>query len=121
MRRITNEMIAKFKEYLACEEKCENTTKKYIRDTIFFAGWLCGREVTKVLILEYKKELCEKYAPASVNGAVSSLNVFFRIYGVARYTYKVAENPKAYIFKQIQRTYKIGIRTAVNDSQKSKE
>lgn len=40
-------------------------------------AWLCGQEVTKILALEYKKELCEKYAPASVNAAISSLNSFF--------------------------------------------
>ena len=39
--------------------------------------WLSGQEVTKILVLEYKKELCEKYAPASVNSVISSLNSFF--------------------------------------------
>lgn len=40
-------------------------------------AWLCGQELTKILALEYKKELCEKYASASVNAAISSLNSFF--------------------------------------------
>lgn len=77
MRKITNELIANFKNYLIEEEKSENTIEKYIRDTTFFMAWLCDREVTKILALEYKKELCEKYAPASVNAAISSLNSFF--------------------------------------------
>ena len=77
MRKITSELIHSFKEYLIEEEKSENTIEKYIRDISFFMAWLCGREVTKVLALEYKKELCEKYAPASVNAAISSLNSFF--------------------------------------------
>lgn len=43
--------------------------------------WLTSREITKILTLEYKKELCEKYAPASVNAAISSLNSFFEFAG----------------------------------------
>ena len=77
MRKITNELILSFKTYLIEEEKSENTIDKYIRDVTFFMIWLTSREVTKILALEYKKELCEKYAPASVNAAISSLNSFF--------------------------------------------
>ena len=77
MRKITSELIKSFKKYLIEEEKSENTVEKYIRDITFFKVWLCGREVTKILALENKKELCEKYAPASVNAAISSLNSFF--------------------------------------------
>jgi len=77
MRKITNELIESFKSHLVEEEKSENTIEKYIRDVTFFMTWLCGKEVTKILALEYKKELCVKYAPASVNAAISSLNGFF--------------------------------------------
>ncbi len=77
MRKITSEIIWNFKNYLIEEEKSENTIEKYIRDINFFVAWLCGQEVTKILTLEYKKELCKKYAPASVNAAISSLNTFF--------------------------------------------
>jgi len=77
MRKITNELILSFKNYLFEEEKSKNTIEKYIRDIKFFMAWLCGQEVTKILALEYKKELCEKYAPASVNSIIASLNCFF--------------------------------------------
>ena len=81
MRKITNEFISNFKTYLTLEEKSENTIEKYIRDVTFFMIWLSGREVTKILALEYKKKLCEKYAPSSVNAAISSLNSFFAFIG----------------------------------------
>ena len=77
MRKLTKELIFSFKEYLIEEEKSENTIEKYIRDISFFMTWLGNREVSKILALNYKKELCEKYAPASVNAAISSLNSFF--------------------------------------------
>ena len=64
MKKITVEKIEKFKEYLMCEEKADATVEKYIRDVGFFREWLNGECVTKALVLEYKKELTEKYAPA---------------------------------------------------------
>ena len=81
MRKITNELIHSFKTYLIEEEKSENTIEKYIRDVTFFMIWLTSREVTKILALDYKKQLCEKYAPSSVNAAISSLNSFFSFTG----------------------------------------
>ena len=81
MRKITNEFILSFKTYLTLEEKSENTIEKYIRDVTFFMIWLSGKEVTKILVLDYKKKLCEKYAPSSVNAAIASLNSFFAFTG----------------------------------------
>ena len=81
MRKITNERIQRFKIYLIEEERSDNTIEKYIRDVTFFMAWLHGREITKILVLDYKKELCEKYAPSSVNASISSLNSFFAFIG----------------------------------------
>lgn len=77
MRKITNELILNFKTHLIEQEKSANTIEKYIRDVTLFMMWLNGREITKISALEYKNTLCEKYAPSSVNAAISSLNGFF--------------------------------------------
>ena len=77
MRKITNELINEFKEYLYNEEKSTATIEKYIHDVVAFMMWAGGNEVTKLSVLEYKQEMTEKYAPASVNVALSSLNSFF--------------------------------------------
>ncbi len=66
-----------FKSYLQNEEKAQATVEKYIRDTVAFMKWMRGRSVEKSLVLEYKQELIETYAPASVNSMLSSLNNFF--------------------------------------------
>jgi site-specific recombinase XerD len=42
-----------------------------------FAKWNHGRNINKILVLEYKQMLIEKYSPASVNAKLSSLNSFF--------------------------------------------
>ena len=77
MRKITNELIENFKIDLIEEEKAQATIEKYIRDILAFVGWLSGRTVEKQTVLEYKQKLIEKYAPASVNSVLSSLNRFF--------------------------------------------
>ncbi len=77
MRKITNELIQKFKAYLIDEEKSSSTIDKYTRDITVFMEWCKETELSKSVVLEYKQDIVEKYAPASVNSILSSLNSFF--------------------------------------------
>ena len=77
MKNITDETVNKFRLYLYEEEKSENTIEKYMRDIRFFREWLGTRRADKTAVLEYKKELCGRYAPKSVNSVLSSLNALF--------------------------------------------
>ncbi len=87
MKMITKKTVSAFGVYLHNEEKSDNTIKKYMRDIRSFAKWLGGRNVDKNAVLEYKKELCGKYAPKSVNSVLSSLNSMFMY--MNRYELKV--------------------------------
>ncbi len=77
MRKITNELIQTFKMHLINEEKSVATIEKYIHDILVFMVWLSGTEVSKTVVLQYKNELEEKYAIASVNTVIAALNSFF--------------------------------------------
>lgn len=77
MKTLTSEIIKNFELYLYEEEKSNNTIEKYMRDIRLFCGWLGERSINKFLLLEYKKYLCERYAPNSVNSILSSLNALF--------------------------------------------
>lgn len=77
MRTITTKQIELYKEYLINEEKSKVTVEKYIRDISAFADWLDCGELNKTAVLNYKCELIEKYAPATVNSVLASLNGFF--------------------------------------------
>ena len=77
MRNITTVMIKSFNDYLINEEKAVATVNKYLHDVSEFQIWLGEREICKAVVLAYKSHLCEHYAPASVNAALSSLNSFF--------------------------------------------
>ncbi len=78
MKNITMKNIENFKKYLQNEERAAATTEKYIRDISAFSVWLDGKEFDKGVVLAYKEYLIERYAPASVNSVLSSLNSFFR-------------------------------------------
>lgn len=77
MRKITTETIQSFRNYLMDEEKAQATIGKYVHDICDFQAWLSEGELSKTAVLAYKSYLCERYAPASVNAALSSLNSFF--------------------------------------------
>ena len=77
MRKITTEIIRSFNDYLINEEKAAATVNKYLHDVGEFQMWLGEQELCKTAVLAYKSYLCERYAPASVNAALSSLNSFF--------------------------------------------
>ena len=51
MKKITNELIQKFKTYLINEEKSSATLEKYIRDVIAFMHWLNCRVVEKIVVM----------------------------------------------------------------------
>ncbi len=77
MRRLTQEKIAFFREYLINEEKSKATQDKYLRDVRGLAAWLGGRDFDKNDVLRYKAAMLERYAAASVNSVISSLNSLF--------------------------------------------
>ena len=76
-RTITTEKIQAFKSYLIDEEKSTATIDKYVHDVEAFVLWLADSELDKRAVLAYKAFLLEKYAPASVNSALASINSFF--------------------------------------------
>ena len=84
---VTQQQITNFGAYLSENEKSTQTTRKYIHDVKKFAAWIGEREAVKSEIIAYKALLAEKYAPASVNAALSSLNSFFHFIG--RYDLRV--------------------------------
>ena len=81
-RKITNEVMKRFRDYLRREEKSKNTEEKYMRDTLAFAVWLDGAEVTKDTAVDFKQQLVDiGYAVRSVNSILASLNSLFTFLG----------------------------------------
>ena len=81
MKRFTQEKIAFFRDYLVDEERSQATLHKYMHDVQSFAEWLKGRKFGKNDVLSNKAALLKRYAIASVNSILSSLNSMFRCLG----------------------------------------
>ena len=73
--------MERFENYLIQEEKSKLTIEKYLRDVGRFLAWQGSAELTKNSVLDYKSELVEQYAVASVNSILSSLNCYFNFIG----------------------------------------
>ena len=76
-KTITEASINAFREYLLSEEKAQATVLQYVRSVTDFSTWLANKQPEKMIVLDYKTYMCEKYAPASVNAALAALNCFF--------------------------------------------
>lgn len=76
-----NDIEHNFRERLISEEKSRATVEKYVRDIHVFLDFLGERPVSKIETISYKKYMTERYAPASVNSMIASLNSFMKFIG----------------------------------------
>ena len=61
-------------QYLTEGEKSKNTIEKYLRDVRTFLIFSGERELSKEIVLDYKKLLVEKYRTSSVNSMLIAVN-----------------------------------------------
>ena len=80
MEHFLNEaMIDEFRLRLEEEEKSSATIDKYIRDVrTFFAYAGVTESINKTTMIAYKEYLITKYAAASVNSMLTSVNIFLK-------------------------------------------
>ena len=81
-RYLEAEQMRMFEIELRQEEKSEATVEKYLRDVGAFCRFVRNEEVTKVMVMAWKKELAEHgYAVRSVNSMLASVNSFLAFLG----------------------------------------
>lgn len=81
-RRITEELINRYKIHLHEEEKSKNTTEKYVRDVKRFMEFAGENEITKETVIAYKQSLIDSgYAVKSINSMLASINSLFVFLG----------------------------------------
>ena len=73
--KLTTEQINEFARSLCREEKSAATQEKYLRDVRFFHMFADSNEITKELVVGWKKALIEHgYAVRSINSMLASVN-----------------------------------------------
>ena len=76
-KRITEEAIQAFRQYLIRDEKSAVTVEKYLRDVRAFQAFIGETPVEKELVIHYKNHLLEEsYAVRSINSMLASVNGF---------------------------------------------
>ncbi len=82
--KLSNEQIKEFANYLCREEKSAATQEKYLRDVQVFSVYAGGNEITKELVVAWKKQLVESgYAVRSINSMLASVNSLLDFLGLS--------------------------------------
>ena len=82
--KLSTEQIKEFANYLFREEKSTATQEKYLRDVQAFYVYAEGNEISKELIIAWKKSLIENgYAVRSINSMLASVNSLLGFLGLA--------------------------------------
>ena len=75
--KVLAHQIEEFSSHLSREEKSDATQEKYLRDVQAFCVYAGGQEITKELVVAWKKQLINNgYAVRSVNSMLASVNSF---------------------------------------------
>lgn len=78
---ITPGLIQRYAVFLHEQERSGATIEKYVHVLTALSAFLAGRAVTKGLLMEWKEDLIGRYAPASVNTMLATVNCFLRFCG----------------------------------------
>ena len=82
--KLSTEQIKAFANYLCREEKSAATQEKYLRDVQAFCVYADGNEITKELVVAWKKQLVESnYAVRSINSMLASVNSLLDFLGLS--------------------------------------
>lgn len=81
-KRITEESLGAFADFLRREERSEGTVEKYSREISIFLKWLNGCPVDQERVIQWKQHLVDTgYTPSTINGMLVALNRFLVFIG----------------------------------------
>ncbi len=82
--KLSTKRIKEFANYLCREEKSAATQEKYLRDVQVFCVYAGDKEITKELVVAWKKSLVEQsYAVRSINSMLASVNSLLDFLGLS--------------------------------------
>ena len=78
---VTSALIEGYLTYMREQERSDATIKKYTHDLRELCTYMNGAMLTKAVLISWKNELVSRYAPATVNSALTAVNGYLRFYG----------------------------------------
>lgn len=81
--KITDFTLKQFYEHLLEEEKSQATIDKYMRDLREFAGFIREQDISKEIVIDYKRKLMnDGYKPRSINSILASIHSYLNVFGL---------------------------------------
>ena len=81
------------------QEKSLSTIRKYIQDIKRMYKYFEEKELSKILLIEWKKLLAESYSASSVNTILAAANGFLDINGWVDFKNKTVKDSEKYILR----------------------
>ena len=78
---LTNALIQRYAGYLQEQERAGATIQKYVHDLTALLDFLDGGPLTKAALIDWKAQLIEAHAPATVNSMLAAVNGFLSFLG----------------------------------------
>ena len=78
---LTNALIQRYADYLQEQERAGATIQKYVHDLTALLDFLDGGPLTKAALIDWKTQLIEAHAPATVNSMLAAVNGFLSFLG----------------------------------------
>ena len=78
---LTNALIQRYADYLQEQERAGATIQKYIHNLMALLDFLDGGPLTKAALIDWKAQLIEAHAPATVNSMLAAVNGFLSFLG----------------------------------------
>lgn len=78
---LTNTLIQRYAGYLQEQERAGATIQKYVHDLTALLDFLDGGPLTKAALIDWKAQLIEAHAPATVNSMLAAVNGFLSFLG----------------------------------------
>lgn len=76
LKKDNTKIFTEYETYLRCEDRSENTIRKYMRDLRAFYTFLGRASLTKETVLAWKRQLSESHALSSANSMLAAVNGF---------------------------------------------
>ena len=98
----TGEQLKEYEIYLYEQERSSHTVEKYLRDVRRFFAFIEEKPISKQEVLAYKEYLQSRYAVASVNSMLVSLNAYFDWLGLGQNRVKLLRIQQ-YVFAKVEK------------------
>lgn len=112
--------LYEYTNHLRKDERSFNTIAKYSRDVELFLKFVGQQELTKEVVLDFKKNLHHNYALSSANSMLAAVNGFLDWFGLPQYKVKALKTQRNLFSKPEQELTRQEYQRLINTAEERK-